>query len=105
MTRFTTRFTAQAHECFFCDQIDGNHSEICIENPLSVGWFVTCSVCGSSEETGNVDEPLCEICFDWQIRLGDPQLYETLLCASVPVGELTWECQEVMIEAIERWIA
>ncbi len=65
----------------------------------------TCSVCGGVDVTGNPDNPLCDICFDWSLAIANPLEFEQITCASVPVLELTWEYQEIMIEAIERWIA
>ena len=46
-----------------------------------------CSVCGIDAEGANT----CPLCHEWA-------------SASVPMGELTWEHQEIMIEAIEGWL-
>jgi hypothetical protein len=72
---------------------------------LNLDSVGACSVCGGVDVTGDIDNPLCDICFDWSLAITNPLEFETILCASVPVGELTWEHQEALIEAIERWIA
>lgn len=63
-----------------------------------------CSVCGGVDVTGNIDNPLCDLCFDWSLRLANPLEFESIACDSVPIGKLTWHDQEIFIEALEGWL-